>query len=127
MTFLRGSAQIEVLEREKKKKKKIKLALNHTESPCTCCLWRKRTPRRIKWGFRTMISAIWVKLYMLFKVSGTIDALMCANTLFFFLFYFIYQNTTVLLEPTDYYKKTIIKLLISSWMHAFRILNIKAI
>jgi hypothetical protein len=50
--------------------------------------------------------------YVLFKVSGTIDALMCANTLFSF--FFIYQNTTLSLEPTDYYEKTIIKLLISS-------------
>jgi hypothetical protein len=50
--------------------------------------------------------------YVLFKVSGTIDALMCANTLFSFFFYLSKYN--IVTKPTDYYEKTIIKLLISS-------------
>jgi len=96
MIFLRDSAQIKVWEREKKEKKKIKLALNHTESPCTCCLWRKRTSRRIKWGVRTMISAIWVSHMCCSKLA---ERLMrwCVQT-HFFPFFFIYQNTTLSLN-----------------------------
>jgi hypothetical protein len=50
----------------------------------------------------------------------------CVQT-HFFPFFFYLSKYNIVTKPTDYYEKTIIKLLISSWMHAFRILNIKAI
>jgi hypothetical protein len=123
MNFFKGITQNEVEEREKKKNQ---IGPKLDRIVMTSCLEKKCMSRRIKWDSETTILTIRISRTHYSKTMERLIRATQASIIFWFLF--IYQNTTLLLWPNNYYEKTIIKLRIIPRIHTtFRILNLKAI